>query len=308
MALVFCCPECGATLRATRSAAVAVIACIGCGEAVRVPCNAHPAESAIDTPTIRSVDAERARRGLTRLVRSLALFALSCLAILAVLSLWIAVGTRQILPAPIWLTPTVVALVLVWLTLTWAGSIYRIRGYHDCEAAAATVAVDGWTRLAAFGALLTAAGQFSVVMLFLTRSPQLLPAEVTPFAMAGMLAGAVGTAMEFGFITTLHRLLWESSGWQAARRTGQFAVTFIFAAIASMGVVLVGFLALSNLHAQDPEGLATARQTRLVFAGMLSALASLVLLVCFRYVRLLRATQRALLQPQPYLIEKLPAA
>jgi hypothetical protein len=297
MALVFCCPVCGQTLRASRSEGVPVIACPGCGEPLRIPRQAYPEESAHDLPSVRSQDALQAQRGLKRLASSVWVFCAASFAALIVLSLWVAIGTRPAFAPPGWLSPLVNGLVFTWLALSWLGCGLRIRGYYACERAAASVGVDGWIRLAAWGSSLVAVGQFSAVVLLFTRNPKWLPPDLLPIAMVGLLCGVIGTAMEFGFLTATHRLLWETAGWQVANRTGHFAITFIFSVVASMCVICVGFLSLSSLQNRHPAGLQSS-EARVILAGMLSGLAALLVLVSLRYLRLL-ATARQALRPLP---------
>jgi len=305
VALVFCCPECGATLRATRSAYVAVIMCTQCREPIRVPASPHNAEAAIDVPTIRPDDASRGQAGLTRLNFSLWIFALSTFIVLLILSLFLSLDLRPNIKAPEWYQITVHTLIVLWLLVSWTGCIMRIWGYCACLRIATSVGVEGWIRLSTWGASLIAVGQFSVVLLYLTRTIQMMPTEVMPLIMAGLLSGAMGIAMEFGILSVLHRILWETAGWQAANLTGRFAITLIGSTITTLSIVCIGLIGLSSLHKQDPAAL-TLPQTRIAMAGMVGALIGFVFLVSMKYRRLLMTTHQALAQPEAYVAPEKP--
>ncbi len=305
MALIFCCPECGATLRAARSAYVAVILCTQCREPIRVPVAPHVAEAAIDVPTIRPIDASQGQVGLTRLNLSLWFFAFSTFIILLILSLRFSLDLRPNIDVPEWYPPAITALIVFWLLVSWAGCILRIWGYSACVRIATSVGVEGWIRLSSWGASLLAVGQFSVVLLYLTRTFPMMPIETMPIIMAGLLCGALGVAMEFGILSALHRILWETAGWQAANLTGRFAITLIGSSIATLSIVCIGLMGLSSLHKQDPAAL-TQPQTRIVLAGMVGALVGFVLLVSMKYRRLLLVTSQALAQPEAYVAPEKP--
>ncbi len=311
MALLFCCPECGSNLRVARSAAVATVACPGCREPIHVPRHTHPAESLHDTPAVPAIEAARARAGLARLTLSIWLFMACSILALMILSLRAAVG------------PEPPEFVLVWIPLSvlttfcWSIGIlacwFRVRGYLQVRGAGAAVGVDLWVRLPAVGAVFTGIGETSaitsVIPWLVGRTVFDLPPEIAALAFIGILCGLIGLVLEFAFITAIHRLLWETAGWQAANKTGTYAVTFLFSAVAAMAVVIGGGAAVMVLVGAvpgappadaDPAGHPMPLEVRIVRAFVLSVLTAITGLVAYRYGRLLRSTRRALATPQPY--------
>lgn len=307
MGLLFCCPECGANLRVTRSAAVSTVACPGCNEPIRVPRTPHPAESAFDTPAVRAVDANRARAGLSRLKLSLSLFA-TCIAIaLAIITLRAAVGERPPEITPAWVPFATSSLTAILVSLGLLGCWFRVRGYLQCRRAGADVGVEFWMRLAAAGAIFTGIGELSTAPWFLGMPLRSLPSEAAAFVLVGLLCGVIGIVMEFAFLSALHRLLWETSGWQAANKAGNYAITFVFAAVSAMATVSAGYMIVilsaggkPGQMAPDPVINPLAVEIRIVSIMVLAGLTSITALVCWRYGRLLSLTRRALATPQAY--------
>ncbi len=311
MALLFCCPVCGSNLRVPRSAAVATVACPGCQEPIHVPRHTHPAESLHDTPAVPAIEAARARAGLARLTLSLWLF-MACTALaIIVLSLRAAVGPRPPEFVLVWIPLSVLTTVCwgIGLLACW----FRVRGYLQVRGAAAAVGVETWVRLPAVGAVFTGVGETSaitsVIPWLVGRTVFDLPPEIAALAFLGILCGLIGLVLEFAFVTALHRLLWETAGWQAANKTGTYAVTFLFSSVAAMAVVIAGgaaVMALLGFAPAPPPAEADfvanplPLEVRVVRAIVLSALTAITALVAYRYGRLLRSTRRALAAPQPY--------
>jgi|GEM_PF-1789252 len=311
MALLFCCPVCGSNLRVPRSAAVVTVACPGCREPIHVPRHTHPAESLHDTPAVPAIEAARARAGLARLTLSLWLF-LVCIALaILALSLRAAVGPQPPEYIFVWV-PLSVLTTACWgvgLMACW----FRLRGYLQVRGAAAAVGVEMWVRLPAFGAVFTAIGETSaitsVIPWLVGRTVFELPPEIAALAFFGILCGLIGLVLEFAFVTAIHRLLWETAGWQAANKTGSYAMTFLVSSVAAMLTVIAGGAAVialvGGLPATPPAETDIASATlpievRIVRAFVLGGLTAITALVAYRYGRLLRSTRRALAAPQPY--------
>jgi len=307
MGLLFCCPECGSNLRVTRSAAVATVACPGCNEPIRVPRTPHPAESAYDTPAVRAVDANRARAGLSRLALSLSIFGTCAAIALAIITLRAAVGQRPPEHIPAWVPFASTSLTTILIGLALLACWFRVRGYLQCRRAGADVGVEFWMRLAAAGAIFTGIGELSTAPWFLGMPLGTLPSEVAAFVTIGFLCGAIGIVMEFAFLSAIHRLLWETSGWQAANKAGNYAITVVFAAVSAMATVIAGYMIVilsaggkPGQMAPDPVADPLSAEIRIVSIMVLAGLSSIVGLVCWRYARLLSLTRRALATPQAY--------
>ena len=309
MALLFCCPVCGSNLRVPRSAAVATVACPGCREPIHVPRHTHPAESLHDTPAVPAIEAARARAGLARLSLSLWLFIACSGLALIVLSLRAALGPQPPEFVPVWVPVTLSILTLVCWGLGLLACWFRVRGYLQVRGAATAVGVEMWVRLPAVGAVFTGIGETSAIPYLVGRTVFELPPEIAALAFIGLLCGLIGLVLEFAFVTAIHRLLWETAGWQAANKTGTYAVTFLFSSVAAMLAVIVGGIAVMVLVGGAPglppvEADAAANpppvEVRVVTAIVLSILTAITALVAYRYGRLLRSTRRALAAPQPY--------
>ena len=310
MALLFCCPECGSNLRVSRSAAVATVACPGCREPIHVPRHTHPREALHDTPAVPAIDAARARAGLARLTLSLWLFLVCTALAIVALSLRAAVGPQPPEYVFVWVPLSVLTTVCwgIGLLACW----FRVRGYLQVRGAATAVGVDMWVRLPAVGAVFTGIGETSaitsVIPWLVGRTVFELPPEIAALAFLGILCGLIGLVLEFAFVTAIHRLLWETAGWQAANKTGRYAVTFLFSSVAAMLTVIAGGIAvivLVGTPAPPPvdTDIASAPlpfEVRVVRAFVLGGLTAITALVAYRYGRLLRSTRRALATPQPY--------
>ena len=306
MALLFCCPVCGSNLRVPRSAAVATVACPGCLEPIHVPRHTHPAESLHDTPAVPAIEAARARAGLARLTLSLWLFMACSGLALIVLSLRVALGPQPPEFVPVWVPVTLSILTLVCWGVGLLACWFRVRGYLQVRGAATAVGVDLWVKLPAVGAVFTGIGETSAIPWLVGRTVFELPPEIAALAFIGLLCGLIGLVLEFAFVSAIHRLLWETAGWQAANKTGTYAVTFLFSSLAAMASVIVGGIAVMALvggaPALPPVEAANPLpvEVRVVTAIVLSILTAITALVAYRYGRLLRATRRALAAPQPY--------
>jgi len=307
MSLLICCPECGANLRVTRSAAVPTVACPGCSEPIRVPRSPHPAESAFDTPAVRAVDANRARAGLSRLKLSLTLFGVCALLALGIVTLRSAATQRLPDATPAWVPFTTTSLTAILIGLGILACWFRVRGYLQCRRAGADVGVEFWMRLAAAGAVFTGIGEVSTAPWFLGMPLRSLPSEIAAFVMIGLLCGIIGIVMEFAFLSAIHRLLWETSGWQAANKAGNYAITFVFAAVSAMATVIAGYMIVilseggkPGQMVPDQVGNPMGAEIRIVSVLVLGGLASITGLVCWRYGRLLSLTRRSLATPQAY--------
>jgi len=307
MSLLFCCPECGSNLRVTRSATLTTVACPGCHEPIRVPRTPHPAESAFDTPAVRAVDANRARAGLSRLKLSLSLFCVCCLLALGVVTLRAATQQRVPQGAPAWVPFTTTSLTTILVGLGLLACWFRVRGYLQCRRAGADVGVEFWMRLAAAGAIFTGIGELATAPWFLGMPLRALPPEFAAIVMIGLLCGAIGIVMEFAFLSAIHRLLWETAGWQAANKAGNYAITFVFASVSAMATVIAGYMIVilssggkPGQIAPDPVGNPLGAEIRIVSILVLAGLVTITGLVAWRYGRLLSLARRALATPQAY--------
>jgi len=310
MALLFCCPVCGSNLRVARSAAVATVACPGCREPIHVPRHTHPAEALHDTPAVPAIEAARARAGLARLTLSLWLFMACALLALIILSLKAAVGAQPPEVVLVWIPLSVLTTICLGIGLLacW----FRVRGYLQVRGAASAVGVELWVRLPAVGAVFTGVGETSaitsVIPWLVGRTVFELPPEIAALAFLGILCGLIGLVLEFAFITAIHRLLWETAGWQAANKTGNYAVTFLFSAVTAMATLVAAgatVMALVGIAPAPPVEVNLAanplpEEVQVVRAVVLGVLTAITALVAYRYGRLLRSTRRALASPQPY--------
>ncbi len=310
MALLFCCPVCGSNLRVPRSAAVTTVACPGCREPIHVPRHTHPAEALHDTPAVPAIEAARARAGLARLTLSLWLF-LACSGLaLVVLSLRAALGPQPPEFVPVWVPVTLSILTVVCWSLGLLACWFRVRGYLQVRGAATSVGVEMWVKLPAVGAVFTGIGETSAIPWLVGKTVFELPPEIAALAVIGLLCGLIGLVLEFAFVTAIHRLLWETAGWQAANKTGHYAVTFLFSSVAAMVSVIIGGIVVMILVGKPPappvgievgtNPLPNPIKVRIVTAFVLSVLTAITALVAYRYGRLLRSTRRALAAPQPY--------
>lgn len=301
MGLSFCCPACGAALRVNPDTAV-LVSCPGCGEPIRVPRRPHPVEATADAPLFASAAATSAVVGFRRLTASAYLFAAAVALALTAVGVRVAVAGPPA-AAPWWGPAVVVTLAVGWGGLGLTGCGLRYRGYTLVRPAAAAVDTAPWAKAAAAGTGLSAVGVVAVAAWLVGRSVGPVPTELVAVVLIGLVCGLVGLAVEFAFLTVVHRLLWEAAGWQAASHTGRYTLSFVFTAVAAMGSVslggMVAVIAFGGRE-REPGPLAVPPEVKWVAVAVLAALAGCAVWVVIQYVRLLTATRRAMAQPEPY--------
>jgi hypothetical protein len=245
-----------------------------------------------------------AREGLHHLTVSSYLFAAA--AVVALLAVGVRLATAAPPPAapPRWVPAALVTLAFNWVFLGLLGCWLRSRGYALVRPAAAAVDTEGWAKAAAAGTKLSACGVVSLGVMLTVGMAVRLPAELAAATLIGLVCGLIGLALEFAFLTVIHRLLWEADGWQAANRTGRYTLSFVFAAVAAMGSVILGgttaVLAFGGMQRAAAGPMPMPVEVRWIFAAVLVALAGCVGWVVVRYVQLLTATRNALGHPEPY--------
>jgi hypothetical protein len=141
---------------------------------------------------------------------------------------------------------------------------------------------------------------------------KVFPAEAIAVVFIGLMCGGIGIALEFAFLTVLHRLLWETAGWQAANRTSTYTMDFVFTAVVGMGSICLGGMTVILVFGGQPRPEAgpvavLPVEVKWVAAAVLVALVLCVTWVIGRYTRLLQATIQAISQPEPQLGEQVPS-
>src|SRR5438132_10710626 len=171
----FCCPECGAGLRAPRADAGTAVGCPRCGEHVRVPRRPHPVESAMDGALIAAPAARKARIGAGLLLLSLVIFLVEFAVNTAAVGYWMATSG----PAVYFTRDTgelrdlLLAVWLADLALFLGRNATRWVGYRLCEPAAGAVRADRWVRGARHAALIRGITYPLVVIPWLLGLPPL---------------------------------------------------------------------------------------------------------------------------------------
>jgi hypothetical protein len=247
-AIRFCCPECGADMRAPRADAGSAIDCDRCGESVRVPRFPHPKESESDTPLVSPAAAATAGSGLRLLTAGLGVWA-------AWFALTVAVGVAWagvLGPDAVYrrdqgdLRPWLLAAGVLEVLLVWVGAGLRWVGYGRCRDAATAVRAAGWVTAARVGLLVGATGQtFAAWPMLLGLPADRTPGNVRAIGQVAEAVRAVGFVLECGVVFVWVRLLTEAGGRGAARPVNRFmvsaAVAFAatFCALCAAGSVVV---------------------------------------------------------------------
>jgi hypothetical protein len=300
MGLIFCCPSCGANLRVTAEIAPSV-SCPSCGELIRVPRQAHPVESSSERSEIPPSALAAARTALRRLLLSLRLSTIAGCSAVAAFALRLAVGQPNPDSYPDWFPIAAILSAALWLSFALFACTFRMFGYTGFRPLAAILGIETWARTAAFGAGLTAVGVVAVVPWLIGRPFLHLSAEMISLVLIGLACGLIGMGIEFAILTVLHRILWETAGWQAANSTSRFTSHFVFSVVVGMGSVCLGVMATVLAfggHERQP-GAAPPPEVRWVGAIVLIALMSCAAWAIWRYARLLSTTFQALNQPEP---------
>jgi len=272
----FCCPGCGAGLRASSADAGTVLACHLCGEQVRIPRRPHPVECpAEDAPLIPPLAARSARTGCRLLVLGLVVLAAECAVLLTILAV-LAVSD----PDRTVLIPAGAAyflLVAVRAGLKWFG-------YRRCEAAADAV---------------EAAGFAAMVTPWLLGAHPTEPGPAGAVAAVGQVAWLLGMIGEFTVLLTWHRLLDELGGPHAARRVTVYTVTFAFAVLTvAAGLCLATMLTAARGHTWPPgQPHRYSEQPPEVWYGLCAVIAlatAFAVVLGWQYYRILTATRYGL--------------
>ncbi len=205
---------------------------------------------------------------------------------------------------PAWLTYQVFACTMGWIAFAISGCWLRYRGYRLCNSAAAIVGVEGWGTTAMWGTLFSMLGVVSLGPCLLGRAFLPLPVMWLAVVLIGLVFGVFGLLLEFSFLTVLHRLFWEVSGWQAASRTGQYVVSFVFSIVAGLGCLCVGGLMIvlfAGGQAAVAEGMPKqvdlSLNLRLAGLGTITAALCCVMWATWKYQQLLRTMHRVLAEP-----------
>lgn len=293
MGLLFCCPSCGANLRVPAEVAP-IVSCPGCGEPIRVPQHPHPVETNPADSALPPVALTSARSGLHQLLLSLGLSTVALSVALSAFGVRLVVGKPMLDVYPVWFPITVVTLASLWVTFALIACAWRRIGYTRCRPLAAELGVEAWARASAVGSLLVAIGAIAVIPWLVGRPVLHLSPELLALVLAGLTCGLVGLGIEFAFLTVLHRLLWETAGWQVANGTSRYTMHFVFAVVAGMGSVCLG-----TMSAVMVGGDRAHPAVPWIGGAVLAVVAGCVLWTMGRYGRLLMAALHALDQPAP---------
>lgn len=301
MGLLFCCPSCGADLRVNPVSAL-LVSCPSCGEPIRVPRRPHPREAATDTPTLPAVVRNQVSRGLNLLSISVWAFVSAAGCVAASFLLRVTVGHPLPAEYPTWLPAVHVTLAAAWFLLACGGCACRVWGYLCCRPAADRYALAPWATAAAVGAGMTAAGALAVVPAIIGRPTITLPPVGAGFFLLGLSAGLFGVVLEFAFFPLLHRLLWETAGWQAADQTGRYVVAFVFGMVAVMGTLCLGMMAVvltAGGREMTADAAGVSVQAKAVAVVVILSVCGIGGWLTWRFLRLLRMTRYAINQPEP---------
>ena len=299
MGLLFCCPSCGAELRVNPTAAV-LVSCPGCGEPIRVPRRPHPREAATDAPALPPDVRAQVSRGLLLLSTSVWVFLTAAGSVAVSFLLRVTIGRHSLDEYPAWLPPVQVALAGWWFALACGGCACRVRGYLLCRPAANRYGFGPWVVVAAVGAGLAAVGVLVIVPLVIGRPVIELPPTGAGFLLVGLSAGLIGVLLEFAFMPVLHRVLWETAGWQAASHTGRYAVAFVFAMVAVMAALCLGVVALVlTAGGREAVAVGVSVQAKAVAVVVSLAVCTVGGWITWRFLRLLQLARRSVNQPEP---------
>lgn len=312
----FCCPGCGAGLRATSNEAGSVLPCHLCGEQVRIPRRPHPVESIGDGITvIPPLAAQSAINGIRLLNLSLSLFAVSLVLTGVVFACWywIEGPTRLLQRDSGSLQPL---LQLAWgveLALVCGAAVLRWIGYTRSEEAALAVRASGCVSTARVGLIIRTCGYTLMMLPWLNGYPVgSVPLVMRALADVGSLGWVVGTTLEFGVLVAWYRILIELQGYNSARMVARYAGTTAAAVIAAAsGICMTGMVMVLTLRRNGslPPGVSPhdppARLNLDVVPteGWYAAAATAIVIGLFgltmlwQYSRILRTTQSALSGP-----------
>jgi len=313
-AVRFCCPNCGAGLRASSAEAGTAVSCHLCGEAVRAPHKPHPREcDLVDVPLLPTSAMSAARVGVRLLQVGVAVAIVEYLARAAVVGYWaFELGPAKVLSREVsdmrallfgaWLLDLALVTIRVWLQ--W-------HGYRRCEPAAAAVRATGWVTATRVGLVCRVTGYVAWSLpLGLGWSQTEGPFVVNAVSELGRVVWLAGLVLEFSILFVWARLLTELGGREAARRVSRHAATAVIAvmvfAIGTMLAGIVTVLALRQTDLPPPRPLGVTRMNyELLPPEGWSALAGLIALagvcavvLCLQYARILFALRAGLTTPR----------
>lgn len=313
-AVRFCCPNCGAGLRASSAEAGTAVSCHLCGEAVRAPHKPHPREcDLVDGPLLPASAVSAARVGVRLLQLAVAVATVEYLVRAAVLSYWaMELGPARVLGREVgdlrallfgaWLLDLALVTVRVWLQ--W-------QGYRRCEPAAAAVRASGWVTATRVGLVCRVTGYVAWSLpLGLGWSQTEGSFVINALSELGRVVWLAGLVLEFSILFVWARLLTELGGREAARRVSRHAATAVIGvmvfAIGTMLAGIVTVLALRQTGSPPPRPLGPTRMNyELLPSEGWSALAALIALaagcavvLCLQYVRILFALRAGLTTPR----------
>lgn len=262
-----------------------------------MPRRPHPREAATDSPGLPADVRRRTAGGLLLLSVSAWAFVAAGGGVAGSLALRVTLGPVD-QDYPPWLPVVQLALAGWWFALAAAGCVCRVWGYRLCRPAAARYDLGPWASAAAAGAGLAAAGVLAVVPVIVGKPGLHLTPLGLGFVMIGLTTGFVGVLAEFAFMSVLHRLLWETAGWQAAGQTGRYVVAFVFGVVAAVGAVCVGAMA-AILTYTHPDPAETVPPAKVIGGLVVAAVCGCGGYLAWRFSRLLKLARAALAQPEP---------
>lgn len=286
----FCCPGCGAGLRAPRADAGTVLECHLCGERVRVPRRPHPVECPPDdAPLVPPAGAAAARSGLRLLTLGLATLAAEYAALVAALVAWAANDQDETI---------LVAAGVIDLALVTTRTGLKWLGYRRCEPAADAVQSAGWLTAARYAVVARTAGYVVLVALLILGAD---PAESGPagaVAAVGEVAWLLGTLAEFLVLLTWFRLLNELDGPTAARRVSVYTATFAFAVLTVAAGACLATLLTAAARGRPPEPLSglddLPPEGWYALGGLVALVTAFAVVLGWQYYRLLSAVRSGL--------------
>jgi hypothetical protein len=285
--LLFCCPACGAEMRACRRDSGSVLDCQICGEHIRVPHHPHPVESPESLATFAPARIfENAERGLKALQFSLFLLVAEYLVLAIVYAIWL-----QASGAPAVLRRDSSAfgnlLIIGWaieLVIMLARTGVRWWGYSLCEGLAQQLGMQGWVAISRYSTLLRAAGYTLLALPWLMHAVWPLEGLLAAAAKIGQFAWIVGVGLEFAVLVPWYHILNQFEGNTTAKEVIRYALKCIVGLfVSAVGVVVMAILFVITIRSQPgnqnlprgplnlaelPDSLWTASGTMLLVVGL----------------------------------------
>lgn len=252
--LLFCCPNCGADLRASRRDSGSVLDCQLCGEHVRVPHQPHPVESPEFLHSLSAQTAwQAALQGLRFLMLSIGLILAEYLLICVAYALWTQADS---LPQVMRRQTTALGgwLLLFWwmdLFLMFARSGCRWWGYAQLEPAGRVIGSRPWIEIARYSTLLRGVGYCLMVWPWLTQAVWPLTGGLAAINKIGQFAWMTGSGLEFTILIFWYQLLRQLDSITATRVIVRYALWTGFGLfLTAVGVTLVGMLLVVSIRTE----------------------------------------------------------